>query len=44
MHAENFLINNSSDREAVEAVSKCFPEFDVVSSLAFIVEAIYTID
>lgn len=43
MHGENFLIDDRSDWEAVEAVSKSLPELDVVSSLALIVEAIDTV-
>ena len=44
MHAEDFLINNSSNWEAVETVSESLPKFDVVSSLALVVEAIDSID
>lgn len=43
MHGEDFLINDRSNWEAVEAVSKSLPELDVVSSLALIVEAIDTV-
>lgn len=44
MHAEDFLINDSCDRKAVEAVSKCFPEFDVIPSLALVIEPINSIN
>lgn len=33
MAAEDLLINYGSDRQAVEAVSKGFPQFDVVAPL-----------
>lgn len=44
MHAQDFLVNEGSNGEAVEAVSEGFPEFDVVSSLALVVEAVNTVD
>lgn len=44
MHAENFFINNSCDWETVEAISEGFPEFDVVSSLAFFIESVDSVD
>lgn len=44
MHSEDLLIDDGSDRQAVEAVCESFPELDVVSSLAFVVEAIDSID
>jgi hypothetical protein len=34
VHAEDAVIDECSDGEAVEAVDEEFPEFDVVSSLA----------
>ena len=44
MHAENFLVNKSCNRKAVEHVREDFPEFDSVSSFALIVEAIDAVD
>jgi len=44
VHAQDFLVNEGSNGEAVEAVSEGFPEFDVVSSLALVVEAVNTVD
>jgi short-subunit dehydrogenase involved in D-alanine esterification of teichoic acids len=44
MHAEDFLINDSCDRQAVEAISESFPQLNIISSLAFIIEAIDSID
>ena len=44
MHAENLLINDGSDWEAVEAVSESFPKFDIVASLAFIVKTVNSVN
>ncbi len=44
MHGEDLLIDDRGDGQAVETISKCLPQLDVVSSFAFIVEAIDTID
>jgi len=44
VHAQDFLVNEGSNGEAVETVSEGFPEFDVVSSLALVVEAVNTVD
>ena len=44
MHAEDLLINDGSDRETVETVSESFPQLDVVSSLALIVEPVNSVD
>lgn len=35
MHAENLLVNDGSNGQAVEAISKCLPQTNVVSSLAW---------
>ena len=32
MHSENLLIDDGSNGQAVEAIRKCLPEFDVVAS------------
>lgn len=44
MHGEDLLVNDGSDGQAVEAVCECLPEPDVVPSLAFVVEAVDTVD
>lgn len=44
VHGEDLLVDNSGDRKAVEAVSECLPELDVVSALALVVETIDTVD
>lgn len=44
MDAEDLVIDNSSDREAVEALNELLPEFQRVATLALIVESINTID
>lgn len=44
MHGEDLLIDNGCNRQAVEAVGKCLPQFNVVASLAFVVEAVDTVD
>lgn len=44
MHGEDLLINDGGNRQAVEAVGECFPQLDVVPSLALVVETIDTVD
>lgn len=44
MHGENLLVNNGGNRQAVEAVGKRLPEFNVVATLALVVETIDTVD
>lgn len=44
MHADDLVVDQSSDRQAVEALSEHFPQFDAVPSLAFVVESINSID
>jgi len=39
MHTENFILNQSSYRHAIEAVNKCLPELDVVSAFTCIGES-----
>jgi len=43
MHTKYFFINNGSNRQAVKTISKCFPEFNIIPSLAFIIKAIYSV-
>ena len=44
MHRKDLLIDDSGDRQAVEAVRKCLPQLDVVASLAFVVEPVDAVD
>jgi len=44
MHGKYLLVYYGGDRQAIEAVCKCLPQFDVVSSLAFVVEAVNSVD
>ena len=44
MHRKDLLIDDSGDRQAVEAVRKCLPQLDVVASLAFVVETVDAVD
>lgn len=44
MHTKNFLVDDSSNGEAVEAVSESFPKLHVVSSFAFVIKSINSVD
>jgi hypothetical protein len=44
MHAENFLIDQSSDRQTVKNVSEYFPKLDRVAALALIIEPVNSVD
>jgi hypothetical protein len=44
VHTEYFLINNSSYRQAIEAVSESLPQLNVVAALALIVETIDSVN
>jgi len=44
VHSENLLINDGSNGQAVEAVRKSLPKLDVVTALAFVVEAVDAVD
>ena len=44
MHAENFLVDEGGDGEAIEDVAKDAPESDRVSTFALIVETVNAID
>ena len=44
MHTENLLIDDCSDGKAIEAIGESLPEFNVVSSLALIIETINSVD
>lgn len=34
-HAEDLLVDDGGDGEAVETICECLPQFDVVSALAY---------
>lgn len=44
MHGENLLVNDGSNWQAIEAVGKSLPQFDVVTSLALVVETVDPVD
>lgn len=44
MHGEDLLVDNGSNRQAVEAIGECLPQLDVVAALALIVEAVDAVD
>ena len=44
MHAKNLLVDDGSDGKAVEAIGESLPKFDVVPSLALIIEAVDSVD
>lgn len=44
MNAENFIIDNSSNGETVEALDEFLPELESVSALTLIVKSINSVD
>jgi len=44
MHTKNLFINDCSNRETIETVSEGLPEFYVIPSLTFIIEAIDSVN
>jgi hypothetical protein len=44
MHCEDLLVDDSGDRQAVEAVGESLPQLNVVPSLALVVETINAVD
>jgi len=44
VHGEDLLVDDSGDRQAVEAVGERLPQLDVVAPLALVVEAVDTVD
>lgn len=44
MHGKDLLVNDGSDWQAVEAVSECLPQLNIVPSLALVVETVYAVD
>ena len=44
VHGEDLFIDDGSDGQAVEAVRKCLPQLDVVSSLTLVIETVDAVD
>ena len=44
MHAENFLIDQSSHRQSIENITENLPKSDGVSPLTLVIESINTVD
>lgn len=44
VHGEDLLVDDSGNRKAVEAIGEGFPQLDVVSTLALVVEAVNSVD
>ena len=44
MHGEDLLVDDGRNRQTIETIGKGLPEFDVIAPLAFVVEAIDSID
>jgi hypothetical protein len=44
MHTDNFVINDSCARKAVEGIAKRLPQLDTETTTTFIVESIYPVD
>lgn len=44
MHTQDFLINNSGNWKTVETVCESLPKFYVVSSLAFVIKTINSVN
>jgi hypothetical protein len=42
--AEDFIVDNGCDWEAIEALDKLLPEFKTVSSLAFVIKSIDSVN
>ena len=44
MHAQDFIIDKSTNGHAVEDILEFFPDSDAVSSLALVIETVDTVD
>ena len=44
MHSEDLVVDNCCDRQTIKTIGKDLPKFDAVSALAFVVEAIDTVN
>merc|ERR1712187_160523 len=40
MHADDLLIDEAANRHAIEHVAELFPELDIITAFAFVIEAI----
>lgn len=43
MHREDLLVDDRCDGQTIEAIRKGLPQFDVVSSFAFVIKAVNSI-
>lgn len=44
MHGKDLFVNDSCNRQAIEAVCECLPQLYVISSLTLVVEPVYAVD
>ena len=44
VHCKDLFVNDSCDRQAIETISECLPQFYIVAPFAFVVKTIYSID
>eukprot|EP00421_Protoceratium_reticulatum_P003958 CAMPEP_0168370454 /NCGR_PEP_ID=MMETSP0228-20121227/7273_1 /TAXON_ID=133427 /ORGANISM="Protoceratium reticulatum, Strain CCCM 535 (=CCMP 1889)" /LENGTH=173 /DNA_ID=CAMNT_0008383329 /DNA_START=607 /DNA_END=1128 /DNA_ORIENTATION=+ len=44
MHADDLLVDNSTDRNAIKDIAELLPQLDVEAPLALVVEAVYSRD
>ena len=44
VHGKDLFINDSCDRQAIETISECFPELDIIPPFAFVVKSIDSVD
>ena len=44
MTTKEFLVNNGSHREAVEAICECLPHTNVVTTLAFVIKPVKAVN
>jgi hypothetical protein len=44
VHAQDFIINDRRNRQAIETISECLPQLDVVPTLALIVKPVNAVD
>ena len=44
MHGENLLVDDGSNRQAVEAIGERLPKLNIVATFALVIETIDTVD
>jgi len=44
VHADDFIIDDSSTWQAIKGIAKCLPEFDTETTTALIIETVYPVD